>query len=97
MKNIFRRKPKLVPRPCEVLLIEDSDNLRVSLGITQERLGELIVALNSRLQETKRMDIAIADTSKQCSHPNELAMMCYAASTIMQEAAMSIIIKEMGR
>ncbi len=91
--SIFRRKPRLEPRPCEVLLIEDSDNLRASLGITHERLGELIMALNSRLQETNRMDIAIADTSKQCVHPNELAMMCYAASTIMHEAAMSVIIK----
>lgn len=76
MNNPFRRKPKLEPRPCEVLIVEDSEYLMLCLGITSNRWSELS-AIISEATKTKNTHELIAEVSKACRHPNELAAACF--------------------
>lgn len=75
-REIMEEMCNTVGRPI-VVEIEKSSSMRESLGITEERAGELVDFYNTSkgVRKTQR----IVSISKKCLHANELAYICYLA------------------
>lgn len=79
MFSFFKKKKKTISENKNSLLvthIEESDQLNVSLGITEERRHEL-VNLMSKYENCNSFSDLFERVSKEVVHANELAYICF--------------------
>jgi len=72
---------------CQVVEVEeDTDQLHIALGITQERLKELKNITEEEVNKSNNLFLVFNRISSRLNHPNELAFAMYALGCSMERS-----------
>ena len=98
-RKIFKKKMKAVPPQvggvAPVIRINDGKYVADSLGITDERAGEIILCLKKEIDETNDIVGTMERMHIHLKHQNEFAFIMYSMSDVIKMKMIADGMKEM--